>query len=192
MIGPAMPWLIEGTQMGIIGLGTIGGAVARRAAALGMHVVGVRRRVDQGKPVGVEDVVGPDALDDVIASSDVLVLAAPWTGATDRLIDERAIARMKRGAIVINIARGQLVCETSLARALSEGRLCGAALDVFNDEPLPPSSPLWSAPNVIITPHTSGFRADHWDAAVDLFIEQLRRFIGGEPLLNPVDAEAGY
>ena len=192
IIGPEMPWLIAGKRMGIIGLGTIGGAVAQRAAALGMHVVGVRRRLDQGKPVGVQDVVGPDALDDVIASSDVIVLAAPWTGATDRLIDERAIARMKRGAVVINIARGQLVCETSLARALTEGHLGGAALDVFNEEPLPPSSPLWSAPNVIITPHTSGFRADHWDAAVDLFIEQLRRFIAGETLLNPVDAEAGY
>jgi glyoxylate/hydroxypyruvate reductase len=187
-----MPWLVQGKRMGIVGLGTIGSAVAARAAALGIEVVGVRRRPEQARPEGVQDVVGPDALDEVLASSDILVLAAPWTGATDRLLDERAIGRMKRGAILINVARGQLVDEAALAGALTAGHLGGAALDVFNDEPLPSSSPLWTSPNTIITPHTSGFRADHWDAAVDLFIEQLRRFMDAQPLLNPVDTDAGY
>jgi phosphoglycerate dehydrogenase-like enzyme len=192
MVGPAMPWLVQGKQMGIIGMGTIGRAVATRAAALGINVVGVRRRPDQDKPAGVDDVVGPEAMDGVLASSDIVVLAAPWTGATDRLLDERAIGRMKRGAVLINVARGQLVDEAALAHALDSGYLGGTALDVFNDEPLPGTSPLWTSPNTIITPHTSGFRADHWDAAVDLFIEQLQRFIAGEPLVNPVDPEAGY
>jgi phosphoglycerate dehydrogenase-like enzyme len=192
MIGERSPWLVQGRRMGIIGLGTIGQAVAVRAAALGMVVVGVRRRPEQGGGDGVSDVVGPSHVGNVIASSDVLVLAAPWTGATDRLLDGQTIATMKRGAVVVNVARGQLVDEAALASALASGHLGGAVLDVFNEEPLPPASPFWSLPNVIVTPHTSGFRADHWDAVIDLFDEQLRRFIDGRKLLNEVDCEAGY
>jgi phosphoglycerate dehydrogenase-like enzyme len=192
MIGEASPWLVHGQRMGIIGLGTIGQAVAARAAALGMHVVGVRRRPEEGGVPGVREVVGPAQVHDVIASSDVLVLAAPWTGATDRLLDAPAIGRMKRGAVVVNVARGQLVDERALIAALGSGHLSGAALDVFTEEPLPPDSPFWSLPNVILTPHTSGFRADHWDAVVDLFVEQLQRFQDGRPLLNEVDCAAGY
>lgn len=192
MTGDRSPWLVAGQRMGIIGLGTIGKAVAIRAAALGMIVVGVRRRPEQGAVPGVSDVVGPSQVDKVIASSDVLVLAAPWTGSTDRLLDAAAVASMPRGAVVINVARGQLVDEAALASGLANGHLAGAALDVFSEEPLPPDSPFWSLPNVIITPHTSGFRADHWDAVIDLFEEQLRRFIDGRPLLNEVDCEAGY
>jgi len=94
--------------------------------------------------------------------------------------------------MLINVARGQLVDEGALASALAEGALGGAALDVFTEEPLPPSSPFWSLPNVIVSPHTSGFRADHWDAVIDLFEDQLRRFRAGAPLLNVVDCEAGY
>ncbi|MGH9345690.1 MAG: D-2-hydroxyacid dehydrogenase [Vicinamibacterales bacterium] len=192
MVGGAAPWLVQGQTMGIIGLGTIGRAVAGRAAALGLRVVAVRRRPGEARPAGVDDVVGPGRTGEVIASSDVLVLAAPWTASTDRLLDATAIARMKRGAVVINVARGQLVDEAALASALAGGRLAGAALDVFNEEPLPPASPLWSLPNVIITPHTSGFRADHWDAVVELFETQIDRFRRGLPLRNQVDCAAGY
>lgn len=192
MVGELTPWLVQGRRMGIVGLGTIGRAVAVRASALGMHIVGVRRRPEQGAPPGVNEVVGPSNVGNVIASSDVLVLAAPWTGTTDRLLDAAAIGRMKRGAVLINVARGQLVDEAALASALTGGHLGGAVLDVFNEEPLPASSLFWSMPNVIVTPHTSGFRADHWDAVVELFEEQLRRFQSGAPLLNQVDLEAGY
>ena len=192
MVGPLSPWLVQRQRMGIVGLGTIGQAVAVRAAALGMEVVGVRRRPEQGGGPGVSRVMGPDAIDEVIATSDVLVLSAPWTGATDRLLDANAIARMKRNAVVINVARGQLVDEAALASALADGRLAGAALDVFNEEPLPAASPFWSLPNVIVSPHTSGFRADHWDAVIELFEDELRRFLAGRPLLNTVDCEAGY
>jgi phosphoglycerate dehydrogenase-like enzyme len=192
LVGERSPWLVQGQRMGIIGLGTIGQAVAVRAAALGMDVVGVRRRPEQGPVPGVREVLGPSRVGEVIASSDVLVLAAPWTGETDRLLDERAVARMKRGAVVINVARGQLVDEVALAAALESGHLAGAALDVFTEEPLPDTSPFWSLKNVILTPHTSGFRADHWDAVIELFAEQLRRFLDGRPLLNPVNPEAGY
>jgi phosphoglycerate dehydrogenase-like enzyme len=192
MIGDRSPWLVHGRRMGIIGLGTIGHAVAVRAAALGMIVAGVRRRPEQGSGPAVSHVVGPQQAADVIASSDVLVLAAPWTGATDRLLDARAIASMKRGAVVINVARGQLIDEAALASALHSRHLGGAVLDVFTEEPLPAASPFWSLPNVILTPHTSGFRADHWDAVIELFEDQLRRFLDGRPLLNQVDCEAGY
>jgi phosphoglycerate dehydrogenase-like enzyme len=186
MIGERSPWLVQDQRMGIVGLGTIGRAVAVRASALGMDIVGVRRRPEQGSVDGVREV------GDVIASSDVLVLAAPWTAETNCLLDAQAIARMKPGAVVINVARGQLVDEAALASALARGHLAGAALDVFTEEPLPEGSPFWSLPNVIVTPHTSGFRADHWDAVIDLFEEQLRRFLDGLPLLNRVDCEAGY
>ena len=192
MVGARSPWLVHGRHMGIVGLGTIGQAVAARAAALGMIVTGVRRRPQQGAVSGVSQVLGPASIGDVIAASDVLVLAAPWTGATDRLLDARAIASMKRGAVVINVARGQLVDEQALAGALDSGHLAGAVLDVFNEEPLPAASPFWSMANVILTPHTSGFRTDHWDAVIDLYEEQLRRFLDGRPLLNEVDCEAGY
>jgi D-2-hydroxyacid dehydrogenase (NADP+) len=192
LVEDASPWLVRGQTLGIIGLGTIGQAVAARAAALGMRVVGVRRRPQLGLPPGLDEVVGPDQAGDVIASSDVLVLAAPWTGATNRLVDAVALANMKRGSMLINVARGQLVDEDALAAAVSRGHLAGAALDVFNEEPLPATSPLWSLPNVIVTPHTSGFRADHWDAVVELFETQIDRFRNGLPLLNAVDPEAGY
>jgi phosphoglycerate dehydrogenase-like enzyme len=192
MVGELMPRLVQGRTLGVIGLGTIGQAVAARAAALGMRVIGVRRRVDLPVPVGVSDVLTLEELPRLLAESEVVVLAAPWTNATDRVLGRREIGQMKPGALLINIARGQLVDEAALAEALRSGHLGGAALDVFNDEPLPAASPFWTLPNVIVTPHTSGFRADHWDAVIDLFSENLRRFERGEPLLNPVDCVAGY
>jgi phosphoglycerate dehydrogenase-like enzyme len=192
IVGDASPWLVQGRTMGIIGLGTIGEAVAIRAAAMGMRVMGVRRRPELGAARGVDEVLGPEQVGTAMASSDVLVLAAPWTGATNRLVDAVAFANMKRGSVLINVARGQLVDEDALAAAVSRGHLAGAALDVFNEEPLPAASPLWSLPNVIVTPHTSGFRADHWDAFIDLFETQIDRFRSGVPLLNPVDPQTGY
>jgi D-2-hydroxyacid dehydrogenase (NADP+) len=191
-VGNASPWLVQGRTMGIIGLGTIGEAVAVRAAAIGMRVMGVRRRPELGAARGVDEVLGPEQVGTVMAASDVLVLAAPWTGATNRLVDAVALANMKRGSVLINVARGQLVDEDALAAAVSRGHLAGAALDVFNEEPLPAASPLWSLPNVIVTPHTSGFRSDHWDAVIDLFETQIDRFRNGMPLLNAVDLHAGY
>jgi D-2-hydroxyacid dehydrogenase (NADP+) len=192
MIGELSPWLMQGRRMGIIGLGTIGRAVAVRAMALGLEVIGVRRRPEQERPAGIADVVGPEKIDDVVSSSDVVVLCAPWTSATDRVLGAREIGLMKPGAVLINVARGQLVDEEALTKALASGHLAGAGLDVFNEEPLPAHSPFWTLPNVIVTPHTSGFRADHWDAVIELFSENLRRFERGQALLNPVDAAAGY
>jgi phosphoglycerate dehydrogenase-like enzyme len=120
------------------------------------------------------------------------VIAAPLTPETNRLLDAASIAKMKPGAILINIARGQLVDEAALAEALESGRLGGAALDVFTTEPLPTDSPFWAMPNVVVTPHNSGFRAGHFDAVIDLFAENLKRFERGVELLNVVDLTVGY
>jgi phosphoglycerate dehydrogenase-like enzyme len=192
LIGEASPWLIAGKTMGIIGLGTLGQAIATRAKAFGMRVIGIRRNPDRAVPVGVDQVVARIDVDRMLEEADVVVLAAPLTPGTNQILDAAAIGKMKRGAVVINVARGQLVDESALEEALTSGRLGGAVLDVFTNEPLPRDSAFWSMPNVIVTPHTSGFRTDHFDAVVHLFSENLRRFEGGEALLNLVDMEAGY
>ena len=192
LVGEASPWLLAGRTMGIIGVGTLGEAIAVRAKAFGMHVIGLRRNPARGLPKGFDDVFGPADRERLVAEADVIVIAAPLTPETDRLIDAAAIATMKPGAIVINVARGQLIDEAALAGALEAGRLGGAALDVFTTEPLPSRSPLWAMPNVIVTPHNSGFRTGHFDAVIDLFAENLKRFERGVELLNVVDLERGY
>ncbi|PYS02141.1 MAG: D-2-hydroxyacid dehydrogenase [Acidobacteria bacterium] len=186
------PWSVRGRTMTIVGLGTIGQEVARRAHAFGMRVIGIRRRMDQPKPSFVDRIAGPEELDGALRGCDVLVIAAPFISETDRLIGSERLAMLKRGAIVINVARGQIIDEMALIQALDGGHLGGAVLDVFRHEPLDPASPLWTFPNVIISPHVSGVRSDHWDEVIDLFSENLRRFERGDPLLNPVDVRAGY
>jgi len=183
---------LRGTRLLIVGLGSIGAETARLAAGFGVHVVGVRRRADAPAPDGVEAVVPPDRLLDELPSADIVVLAAPQTAATLHLIGERELARMKDDAILVNVSRGKLVDEQALLRALETGRLRGAALDVFEHEPLDPESPLWRRPDVLITPHVSGFHAGHWPRATELFADNLRRFVAGLPLTNVVDKEAGY
>ena len=180
------------SQVLVIGLGAIGAAVARRMAALGARVTGIRRRVDAPLLPGVSEVRAPAELMSAIAQADVTVIAAPHTHETRGLIGASELAAMKPDAVLVNVSRGRLVDETALASALHARQIGGAALDVFEQEPLPEDSPLWSLPNVLITPHTSGFRPDHWDAATDLFAENLRRFDAGKPLLNVVDQQAGY
>jgi phosphoglycerate dehydrogenase-like enzyme len=129
---------------------------------------------------------------DLLPHADVVVLAAPQTSETVHLMGERELALMKRDAVLVNVSRGKLIDEPALVRALETGRLRGAALDVFEHEPLSPDSPLWSREDVLITPHVSGFHARYWDDATTLFAGNLRRFVAGEPLVNPVDKTAGY
>jgi phosphoglycerate dehydrogenase-like enzyme len=186
------PWSVRGRRMTIVGLGTTGQEVARRAHAFGMRVTGVRRRLDQPKPPFVDRIAGPGELDDTLRGCDVLVVAAPFIAETDRMIGAERLATLSHGAIVINVARGRILDEAALIAALQNGHLGGAVLDVFEQEPLNPDSPLWTLPNVIISPHVSGVRPDHWDEVIDLFSENLRRFQRGEELLNLVDVEAGY
>ena len=143
-------------------------------------------------PPNVERIVGPEGLHDLLADSDIVVLAAPLTSETESMIDEAAIAAMKRDAWLINVARGRLVDDTALVRALRDNRIGGAALDAFRDEPLPQSSPYWELPNVILTPHTAWSSARVLDRSIDLFCDNLVRFSRGEELRNVVDPTAGY
>jgi D-2-hydroxyacid dehydrogenase (NADP+) len=191
-VGEASPWLLAGRTIGLIGVGTIGEAIAARAKAFGMRVIGMRRNPERAVPSSFDEVVGPADRNRLLATADVVVLAAPLTTETHRLLDASAIASLKPGAIVINVARGQMIDEGALVEALEAGRLGGAVLDVFTSEPLASDSPFWSLPNVIITPHNSGFRTGHFDAVIDLFSENLTRFERGVELLNRVDLQTGY
>ena len=186
------PWMLHGRAMTIVGLGTIGLEIARRAHAFGMRVTGVRRRTNEPQSEFVDRVVGPDRLGDALNGCDVLVLSAPGIAATHRMIGAEQLDMLNPGAVLVNVARGQVVDDTALQRALESGQLGGAVLDVFDREPLESSSPFWTMPNVLITPHSSGFRESHWDDVVALFSDNLRRFQRGEPLRNVVDAAAGY
>ena len=188
----AWPWSLDGRNMTILGLGTIGREVARRAHAFGMRVTGIRRRLDQPPPPFVDRVVGPGQLDEALRGSDVLVISAPFVAETDRLIGAEQLALLNRGAILINVARARIVDELALLSAIHGGQLGGAVLDVFEREPLDSASPLWALPNVVVSPHSAGFRPDHWTEVIDLFGENLSRFQRGEPLLNLVAPHAGY
>lgn len=183
---------LRNRRMGVIGLGSIGLEVAQLAAGFGMRVSAIRKHVDQPKPDSVDDILPPERLDELLASSDVIVLSAPLTPDTRELIGPDALSRTKRGAFLVNVGRGRLIDDSAVVAALRDGRLGGAALDVFTREPLPPDSPFWDLPNVIVTPHMSGTMEDYWTPLVALFVENLRRFERGEPLLNVVDKHAGY
>jgi phosphoglycerate dehydrogenase-like enzyme len=184
--------MLRGRTMGIVGLGSIGTAVAERAAALGADVIAVRRTISLPRPAFVSAVFPPAELGAVLERADVVVLTAPTTRETRGLVGATEIRRMRPDAVLVNVARGKLVREDELAEELSRGTIAGAALDVFEHEPLAASSPLWDLPNVVITPHTSAFRDDYWALAVDLFAANLRRFERGNPLVNLVDKAAGY
>ena len=188
----------------VIGFGSIGGETGRLAAALGAHVVGIRRSApehdaDAAQPPSPEraetariTTVSPAHLHAELRLADVVVLSAPQTATTLHMIGATELALMKEGAVLVNVSRGKLIDEAALVRALHTGRLRGVALDVFEHEPLPADSPLWSRSDVLITPHVSGFQAHHWPDAAKLFAHNLRRFVAGEPLMNLVDKQAGY
>jgi phosphoglycerate dehydrogenase-like enzyme len=186
------PWLLHGKSMTIVGLGTIGLELAKRADAFGMHVTGVRRRGDQPIPPHVERVFASERIDEALDGCDILVIAAPAVSGTSNLITRRRLALLNRGAIVVNVARAQIVESGALVDALQSGHLGGAVLDVFETEPLDPTSPLWSMPNVVVTPHSSGFRATHWGEVTTGFIANLERYLRGEPLMYVVDPALGY
>jgi phosphoglycerate dehydrogenase-like enzyme len=211
---------LRDVTVGIVGFGSIGRAVAALAASFGCRVVAVRRRADRDPTIVgqaeadnatgarrpaeadadgqagagslLDRIGGPETLPALLAESDFVVLAAPLTPETEDLINAETLAHMKPGAWLINVARGRLIDERALIRALRNGELGGAVLDTFRDEPLPPMSSFYDLPNVIVTPHTAWSSGRVLDRSVELFCDNLRRFAAGEALLNVVDPDAGY
>ena len=181
---------LDGQTLGIVGAGGIGRATARLAHAFGMRTIGIKRT--PGEVPGLDRTLHYEALPQLLAESDVLLLAAPATPQTRGLIDAAALGQMKPTAFLVNVARGSLVVTDDLVRALQEGRIAGAGLDVTDPEPLPAGHPLWHAPGVIITPHQANPDVHSVSGPVDRFCENLRRYLAGEVLLHPVDPEAGY
>jgi phosphoglycerate dehydrogenase-like enzyme len=186
------PHEIAGATLGLIGVGSIGGRVARMAASLGMRVIAVREHPEKGTPDGVEQVFPLSELDQLLVQSDFVVIAAPLLAATERLINADRLARMKPSAYLINVGRGPQVDQAALVEALRSGQIAGAALDVFDREPLAADSPLWNLDNLLITPHTAGLTSKLWQRHYELFSENLRRYTAGEPLLSVVDKHKGY
>jgi len=183
---------LRGMTLGVIGLGNVGREVAQMGHALGMRVIGTKRTIPSDGVPYVERVLPPERTDEVIREADVLVLIVPQTNGTRRLLGEREIRSMKRGAILINIARGAIVDEPALIAALRDGHLGGAALDVFAKEPLPADNPLWDLPNVIVSPHSASTVPAENARLADLFCENLRRYLDGKPLINVFDRERLY
>ena len=180
-----------GMTAGVAGYGAIGRAFAERARAFGMEIIAFKRRESDAEP-GVDAVYGQEGLIKLLASSDVIVNCLPLTPATRSILDWQNLSLTKTGAYFLNVGRGATVDEPALVRCLQQGILAGAGLDVFSEEPLPASSPLWNMPNVIITPHVAGLTEYSLPRIVDIFCDNLQRYRVGLPLRNLVDPEVGY
>lgn len=184
---------LAGKTCGIAGLGAIGRAVAQRAMAFEMRIIASRRTAPPGaSDPDCDELLPFEAIDELAARSDYLVLAVPLTPETRHLIGARQLRKMKRTACILNVARGAVIDQPALVKALETGRIAGAALDVFDPEPLPADSPLWDMPNVIVTPHIAGTVTGYLDRAALAFAANLRRHLAGEPLENLVDPRLGY
>jgi phosphoglycerate dehydrogenase-like enzyme len=184
---------LGGLTVGIVGYGSIGAEVARLLEPFGTRVIATRRRPELGAGGRTNvEVWGIDRLHDLLKASDVVVIAAPLTDETAGLIGAGELQEMPVHTWLINIARGRLVDETALRRALANGWIGGAVLDVFDEEPLPADSPLYDTPNLVITPHTSWSSDRVVERSIELFVANLEHYLAGEPLENLVDLEAGY
>jgi phosphoglycerate dehydrogenase-like enzyme len=183
----------HGKVMGIVGYGETGRACAERAHALGMRILGLRRRPElSSRDPWLQRVLGRDGLYSLLAQSDYVVLAAPATPQTRRLIGKAEFAAMKASSILINIGRGSLVDEAAMIEALEQRRMRGAALDVYETEPLPPGHPFYRLENVLLSPHCADHTPSFYELDMEFFTQNLQRFLNGEPLENVVDKEAGY
>ena len=186
-----VPEILRGKALAVLGLGVIGREVARLGKAFGMRVLALDVR-DIGPDEGVDAHFSPSRLKEVLSQSDYVVVTLPLTQETRNLIGAPELLAMRPTAYLVNIARGGIVDEDALIHVLSEERIAGAGLDVFAKEPLPPDSKLWDLPNVIISPHVAGIREDYAVLAMDLFCENLRRYLDGQEMLNVVDKKKGY
>ncbi|KAF0193820.1 MAG: D-isomer specific 2-hydroxyacid dehydrogenase NAD-binding protein [Bacillota bacterium] len=184
------PQLLHGKRLGIVGFGSIGQAIGLRARAFGMHVVGLRRHPAPSSCA--DEIWADDRLNELLPLVDHLVIAVPLTPQTKGLINRTRLQLLKPTAYIYNISRGTVIDEPALTEALTQGRLAGAGLDVFWEEPLPAGSPLWSHPNVLVTPHSAGQLPDYRERAFLVLLENLQRLKDNTPLLNSVDKQAGY
>jgi phosphoglycerate dehydrogenase-like enzyme len=185
------PREVEGGTAVVIGAGGIGSEFIRRAKALGMQVIAIRQNPGMGT-AGADEVYSPLELDAVLPRADYVVVCTPVTPATTSLINAERLARMQPDAYLINVGRGSLIDEAALIEVLKSRRIAGAALDVFEEEPLPAESPFWSLDNVLVTPHTAGVTEGLWGRHYQLIAENLRRFREGRPMLSEVDKRLGY
>ncbi len=184
---------LHGKTLGIVGYGGIGSAAAERARPFGVKILALRRRpaLSERDPL-LDGTYSPERIDELMAASDFVLVAAPLTPETRGLVGEAQLAAMKPGAVLINVGRGPVVDQAALLRALEKGRIRGAALDVFDVEPLPPGHPFYRMPNVLLSPHTADRVTGFFQLTLESFLENLRRFRAGEPLLHVVDKQAGY
>lgn len=183
---------LDGARALLIGLGGVGRRVAEVCSALHMEVLGMRRSPDSSLPVGVSRLVSLNELDHVLPSMDYVVVTSPYTPETHHLLDAHRLALLPESAVVINVGRGKVIDEEALIQALHGGKLRGAALDVFATEPLPEDNPLWDMPNVLISPHSASVVPRENERIVDLFIENLQRYVQHSPLINTYDHDRGY
>jgi phosphoglycerate dehydrogenase-like enzyme len=183
---------LSGKTAGLVGLGRIGSEIAKKAKCLGMRVIATRRNPSALKPDYVDELIPVENLEELLAQSDFVIIQIPLTRDTEGMFGEKEFHHMKRTAYLINASRGNIVKEDELIKALKEERIAGAALDTFAVEPLPQDSPLWNMENVIITPHVAGLTPFYPERLTDLFCENLKRFMGNQPLVNVVDKTRGY
>jgi phosphoglycerate dehydrogenase-like enzyme len=188
---PFEPQMLRGRTAGILGLGDIGRACARLLRAAGMHTLGLRR-TDAGRDPDVDELMAPGDLTSLLGRAQALVVALPLTPQTHRLLGAREMGAMRSDAVLINVGRGAVVDEGALVDALRAGTIRGAALDVFEQEPLAPGHPFFALDQVLLSPHSADQVAGWREEASAVFLENLRRFRDGRPLLNPVDPRRGY
>ena len=185
--------MLEGSTLGIVGYGEIGRATAKLARAFGMRVLAMRRRASLSTDdPDLDAVYAPEQLEDMLAAADYVLIAAPNTPETRGMIGEPELNYMKSTAVIINVGRGPVIVETALVQALENKRIRGAALDVFDHEPLPHGHPFYSFDNVLLSPHCADHTVGWVEMAVDLFVENFKLFEAGQPLKNIVDKKAGY
>ena len=185
------PREVMDSTVAVVGMGGIGREFTMRAKALGMKVLAVRENTAKGTD-GADAVYSSQEIDQVLPQADYVLLCTPVTPATTGLINAARLGKMKTDAYLINVGRGPLIDEMAVFQALKEKRIAGAALDVFNEEPLPADSPFWSLDNLLLTPHTAAVTERLWERHYKLIVENMNRFLAGEPLLNAVDKKRGY
>lgn len=185
--------VVEGSTVLIVGMGDIGSTFGRKMKALGCKTIGIRRRVGE-KPSWIDELYGMDKLEELLPQADVVAMSLPGNQFTYHTLSRERIGMLRRNAVVINVGRGTAIDTDALTEALYERKIAGAALDVTDPEPLPADHPIWDAPNAVITPHISGGFAlpETLEQIVDIFAENLRHFLAGEPLRNVIDMETGY